>query len=156
MIGESKLGGPEQPSAMELEAEAEAEAERAHAARVEAHQASTGWGPESALRLAALTSRIAKLQRQSSVSRVEAVVAVLVGVADLGLAGFALTGALAGAGGMADEAVLTLLALFVPTVWAAWTLTSVVQRRREHVYRAERDRLLRDRGCGDPACPRCD
>jgi hypothetical protein len=52
--------------------------------------------------------------------------------------------------------VLVLLALFVPTVWASWTLTSFIQGRREHVYQAERDRLLRDRGCGDPACKRCE
>jgi hypothetical protein len=154
MIGESKLGGPEYPEAPAA-SEIEAEVEREHAARVEAHQAAGGWGPESAVRLASLTSRIAKLQRQSPIGPVAATLAVLVGVADVALAGFSIAGAFTGNGDMADEGVLVLLAMFVPTVWAAWTLALVVQRRREHLYRAERDRLRLQRGCGDPACARC-
>jgi hypothetical protein len=51
--------------------------------------------------------------------------------------------------------VLLLLAMFVPTVWAAWTLAGLVQRRREHVYRAECERLRLARSCGDPDCARC-
>jgi hypothetical protein len=63
--------------------------------------------------------------------------------------------AIGGDGDLADEAVLILLAMFVPTVWAAWTLAGLVQRRRVHVYRAERERLRLARSCGDPDCERC-
>lgn len=152
MIGESKLGGPEYP---ESEAEPESDAERDHAERVEKHQAETGWSPESVVRLASLTSRIGKLQRQPPIGPVQATLAVLAMVADLGFAIFAITCAISGNGDLADEAVLILLAMFVPTVWAAWTLAGLVQRRRVHLYRAERERLRRDRGCGDPDCERC-
>ncbi|HEY0536225.1 MAG TPA: hypothetical protein VGD29_31960 [Actinoplanes sp.] len=154
MIGESKLGGPEYPEPPTVSA-AEERASREHAARVEAHQAKTGWSPESAARLAALTSRIAKLQRQPPVGPVQATLAVLAVLADLGFAVFAVTCAVGGKGDLADEAVLMLLAMFVPTVWAAWTLAGLVQRRREHVYRAERERLHLARGCGDADCRRC-
>lgn len=164
MIGDFKLGDPE-PDAMTADsasASAPASAgpatgaERDHAARVAAHEAATGWGPESAVRLAALTSRIAKLQRQLPVGAGPATIAVLVGLADLALAGLAIVCTFTGNGDLAGTGVLILLAMFVPTVWAAWTLTRLVQGRREHVYRAERDQLRRDRGCGDPDCPRCD
>jgi hypothetical protein len=154
MIGESKLGGPEYPEPPSA-TEAEVEAEREHAARVEAHQAKTGWSPESTVRLTSLTSRIAKLQRQPPIGPVQAGLAVLAVLADVGFATLAIMSALAGDGDLADEGVLILLAMFVPTVWAAWTLAGLVQRRREHVYRAERDRLRRARGCGDPGCKRC-
>jgi hypothetical protein len=154
MIGESKLGGPEYPDAPTA-TEAEADAEREHAAKAAAHQAETGWGPESAVRLASLTSRIAKLQRQPPVGPFQGVLAVLALVADAGFAGFAITCALSGQGDLADEGVLMLLAMFVPTVWAAWTLAGLVQHRREHVYRAERERLRLARSCGDPSCARC-
>jgi hypothetical protein len=70
-------------------------------------------------------------------------------------AGLAITCALSGKGDLADEGVLMLLAMFVPTVWAAWTLAGLVQRRREHVYRAECERLRLARSCGDPDCARC-
>jgi hypothetical protein len=154
MIGESKLGDPEYPDAPTMN-DAEAEAEREHAAKAEAHQAESGWGPESAVRLASLTSRIAKLQRQPPIGPVQAALAVLAVVADVGFAGFAITCALTGKGDLADEGVLILLAMFVPTVWAAWTLAGLVQRRREHVYRAEREQLRLARSCGDPHCARC-
>jgi hypothetical protein len=153
MIGESKLGGPEHP---EPPTTTGTEAQHAHAARVQAHQARTGWGPESEARLTSLISRIGKLQRQPPVRPVHAALAVLAVLADLASAVFAITCALIGRGELADEAVLLLLAMFVPTVWAAWTLAGLVQRRREHVYRAERVRLRLARGCGDPDCPHCD
>jgi len=153
MIGESKLGGPEYPEPPD--AEPEAEADREHAAKVEAHQAESGWGPESAVRLASLTSRIAKLQRQPPIGPVQAALAVLAMLADVGFAIFAITCAISGDGDLADEGVLILLAMFVPTVWAAWTLAGLVQRRRIHVYRAQRALLRLDRGCGDPDCERC-
>jgi hypothetical protein len=80
---------------------------------------------------------------------------VLAVVADLGFAIFAIMSAIGGDGDLADEAVLILLAMFVPTVWAAWTLAGLVQHRRVHVYRAERERLRLARSCGDPDCERC-
>jgi hypothetical protein len=176
MIGDFKLGDPEPDAMTFVAASAPAGpatsasagtatsasagpatgAERDHAAQVAAHEAATGWGPESAVRLASLTSRIAKLQRQSPIGAGQATVAVLVGLADLALAGLAIVCTFTGNGELASTGVLILLAMFVPTVWAAWTLTRLVQGRREHVYRAELDRLRRDRGCGDPDCPRCD
>jgi hypothetical protein len=155
MIGESKLGSPEQPDLITA-TDVEVDEVREHAASVEAHQAESGWGPDSAVRLAALTFRIGKLQRQPRIGRVEAVLAVLVVITDLALAGFAITCALTGAGDRADEGVLFLLAMFVPTVWAAWTLVRLVQSRREHVYRAERERLRLAKSCGDPDCARCE
>jgi hypothetical protein len=155
MIGESKLGGPEHPE-LSRETEVEAEKVREHAAAVEAHQAESGWGPDSAVRLAALTFRIGKLQRQAPIGRVEAVLAVLVGITDVVLAGFAIACALTGHSDRADEGVLLLLAMFVPTVWATWTLVRLAQSRREHVYRAERERLRLARSCGDPDCARCE
>lgn len=151
MIGESKLGGPEHPEPPD----AEAEAEREHAAKVEAHRAETGWTPESAVRLAWLTSRIGKLQRQPAIGPVPATLAVLAVVADAGFAVYAIICAVSGNGGRADEGVLFLLAMFVPTVWAAWTLAGMIQHRRIHAYRAEREQLVLDRGCGDPDCARC-
>jgi len=155
MIGESKLGGPEYPEPPSA-TDAELEAKREHAARVEEHQAKTGWSPESAVRLASLTSRIAKLQRQAPIGPVQATLAVLAVLADVGFATLAIMSAVGGNGDLADEGVLVLLAMFVPTVWAAWTLAGLVQRRRIHVYRAERERLRQARGCGDPGCERCD
>jgi hypothetical protein len=150
MIGESKLGGPEYPEPPTATA-----AEREHADRVAAHQAETGWSPEFEVRLASMTSRIGKLQRQPPIGPVQATLAVLAVVADLGFAIFAIMTAIGGDGDLADEAVLILLAMFVPTVWAAWTLAGLVQRRRVHVYRAERERLRLARSCGDPDCERC-
>jgi hypothetical protein len=138
-----------------LEAVREADVQRDHADRVEAHETTTGWSPERAVRLASLTSRIAKLQRQVPVTAFAAVVAFLVGVADLALAGFAILWTFTGSGARAEAVVLILLAMFVPTVWAAWILTRLVQRHRVHKYRAECDRLRRDRGCGDPTCAQC-
>jgi hypothetical protein len=159
MIGDFKLGDPEPDAMTSVAASATAGpatgAERDHAAQVAAHEAVTGWDPESAVRLASLTSRIAKLRRQSPIGAGQATIAVLVGLADLALAGLAIVCTFTGNGDLASMGVLILLAMFVPTVWAAWTLTRLVQGRREHVYRAERDRLRRDRGCGDPDCPRC-
>jgi hypothetical protein len=152
MIGESKLGGPEYPEPPE---ETPKPADREHAARVEAHQAETGWNAESTVKLLSLTSRIAKLQRQPPVGPVQATLAVLAMVADAGFAVLALTSAIGDHGDLADEGVLALLAMFVPTVWAAWALTGLVQGRREHVYRAERERLRLARSCGDPDCARC-
>lgn len=154
MIGESKLGGAESPDPSVM-LDVEADEERAHAASVEAHRAVSGWGPQSAVELASLTSRIGKLQRQSPIGAVPAVLAVLVGVADLAFAGTAIVSAVAGNGDRADEGVLFLLAMFVPTVWAAWTLARLVQSRREHLYRAERERLRLAGSCGDPDCVRC-
>jgi hypothetical protein len=154
MISESKLGGPEYPEPPSV-MEAEADPEQEHTARVEEHRAKVGWSPESAVKLASLNSRIAKLQRQPPIGRVQGALAVFVVVADLGFAIFATACAITGAGDRADEAVLMLLAMFVPTVWAAWTLAGLVQRRREHVYRGERERLRLAGGCGDPDCARC-
>lgn len=154
MIGESKLGGPEHPKGLSAD-EIAAEDARAHADKVEAHRAESGWAPEHEVRLASLTSRVAKLQRQSPIGPAQAALAVLIGVTDLALAGFSLTCALTGAGDLADEAVLLLLAMFVPTVWAAWTLVRLVQRRHERAYREERERLRLARSCGDPDCARC-
>jgi hypothetical protein len=134
----------------------ETEAQRDHAALVAAHEAATGWSPERAVRLASLTSRIAKLQRQMPVTAGTVVVAFLAGAADLALAALAIVWAVTGNGDRAEAGVLILLAMFVPTVWAAWILTRLVQRRRVHTYRAERERLRRDRGCGDLTCARCD
>ena len=158
MIGDFKLGDP-QPDAMTSAgpvAGPEADAERDHAARVAAHQAATGWGAESAVRLASMTSRIAKLRRQAPVGPVPAAFAVLAGLADLALSGLAIAGAVLGHDNLVAGGVLTLLAMFVPTVWAAWVLTRVVQRRRVHTYRAEREQLRRDRGCGDLTCHQCE
>ena len=151
MIGESKLGGPEHPEPPDAAAQADQE----HAAKVEAHRAESGWGPEPAVELASLTSRLAKLQRQPPIGPVQAALAVLALLADLGSAIFAVTCAISGDGDLADEGVLILLAMFVPTVWAAWTLAGLVQRRRVHVFRARRAQLRLDRGCGDPGCGRC-
>lgn len=153
MIGESKLGGPEHPDAST--ANEDEDEERRHAARVAAHQARSGWGPEAAVELASLTSRLGKLQRQSPIGPVPAALAVLVLITDVALAGFAITCAVTGSSDRADEGVLFLLSMFVPTVWAAWTLARLVQRRHENFYRAGRDRLRLARGCGDPECERC-
>ncbi len=153
-VGERSTARIAEPAAATA-AEPGTGAERDHAARVAAHEAATGWGPESAVRLASLTSRIAKLQRQSPVGGGPATIAVLAVLADLALAGLAIAGAVLGNDDLVDAGVLTLLAMFVPTVWAAWTLTRLVQRRREHLYRADRDRLRLDRGCGDRACSHC-
>jgi hypothetical protein len=126
-----------------------------HAERVAEHQAAAGWSPESGVRLTSLTARIAKLQRQSPVGAGPAALAGAIGVAELLLAAFALGAALTGDLDRADAAVLILLATFVPAVWAAWTLTRLVQHRRRRGYQAELD-LLRDaRGCGDRSCPEC-
>jgi hypothetical protein len=153
MIGESKVGDPVDPEPPTL---TEAEVEDEHTARVRDHRAASGWGPESEARLARLTSRIGKLQRQPPIGRVPAALAVLTVLADLGFAGFAITCALTGAGDLADEGVLILLAMFVPTVWAAVTLAGLIERHRERFYRAERVRLRLARGCGDPDCARCE
>jgi hypothetical protein len=154
MISESKLSGPELPDPPSA-AEILAEDRRVHAAKVEAHQAESGWGPESAVRLADLNFRLGRIQRQPPIGPVPAALAVLAMAVDLALAGFATTYAVSGDGNRADEAVLGLLAMFVPTVWAAWTLVRLVQRRHEPAYRAEREQLLRDRSCGDPDCDHC-
>jgi hypothetical protein len=126
-----------------------------HAERVAEHQAATGWSPESGVRLTSLTARIAKLQRQSPVGAGPAVLAGAIGVAELLLAAFALGAALNGDLDRADAAVLILLATFVPAVWAAWTLTRLVQHRRRRGYQAELDLLRNARGCGDQSCPEC-
>jgi uncharacterized membrane protein YdbT with pleckstrin-like domain len=142
------------PAARKAEPQ-EAGTQQEHAARVQAHEAATGWGPEHVVRLASLTSRIAKLERQAPVTTLAAVVALLVGTADVLLAAVAIVAALTGDGDRAETGVLIVLSMFVPTVWAAWILTRLVQRRRVHAYRAERERLRRNRGCGDLHCARC-
>ena len=70
MIGESKLGGPEYPEPPSV-MEAEADPEQEHTARVDEHRAKMGWSPESAVKLASLNSRIAKLQRQPPIGRIQ-------------------------------------------------------------------------------------